>query len=509
MADDHAAQATLARLDTVIDDLLRGKDKLVNKYEVCGLLQSIKFEWKEKHVRGKRENDASNNTRQEEVERSPSQRKGSRGRRRARKALAEPQSTASTGSSSPEGRAAPVVSPPAVVDQTRGASAATPITLDEDEKAEKGNKPEERGWSVVARRANKIKPGNVRLVDQKTGGKRAVPKKVPAKLPRSSCVVRIEITQEYDWQERYNLTPAELISEIREVAGDEVANQIGSVRVYEGGNLKITPRKDAVDFQKGLEWMTDWIPSAMPSSLKWWEVIVHGVPQGESADQTQIWIREQNSEAFEDCLLGTNRWLKKANRPGERSGLRIKLSDPTKANELITDGVFLNHYHHRVSRFWEEGPHMGRGKSPYFEVPEGIETEYEVDRMDESDGSSSPSSLEQVLPALPQEGLAQIPAGLEGEGSARESSSDSESRKRPREPSPTGLDDTTKRGCQPTRGRPMGSINQPKFRFGAPKGSHPWAISKGRLNQADNSVESQPSSARGGVEQGRQYPSTQ
>ncbi len=298
-------------------------------------------------------------------------------------------------------------------------------------------------------------------------------------------MIRIEIMQEYDWQERFNLTPVELINEIREVAGDTVANQIGSVRVYEGGNLKITPRRDAVDFQKGLEWMTDWIPSAMPSSLKWWEVIVHGIPQGESADQTQIWIREQNSEAFEDCLLGSNRWLKKANRPGERSGLRIKLSDPRKANELITDGVFLNYYHHRVSRYWEEGPHKGKGKSPYFEVPEGLESEYEEDRMDESDSSSSPSSLEQVLPAPPQEEPVQKPADPEIKEPTRESSSDSESRKRPREPSPPGLDDTTKRGCQPRRGRPMGSVNQPKFRFGAPKGSHPWAISQGQLSQAE------------------------
>ena len=60
MANEHAA---LARLRNIINDLLRRQETQVNKFEVCGLLQSVKFEWKEGYILSKRENDAPNNTR--------------------------------------------------------------------------------------------------------------------------------------------------------------------------------------------------------------------------------------------------------------------------------------------------------------------------------------------------------------------------------------------------------------------------------------------------------------
>ena len=120
--------------------------------------------------------------------------------------------------------------------------------------------------------------------------------------------------------------------------------------IYEGGDLKITPRTEATGFQDYLGWITDWIPSAMPSSLKWWEVIVHGIPQGDSADQNQIWMLEQNGRALQNCLLGASHWIGKGNLPGRKAALRIKIGDAEKANDLITNGVFLNYNHHRVSR---------------------------------------------------------------------------------------------------------------------------------------------------------------
>ncbi len=114
-----ATQTGARELRRIVDTLYASPDDKISKYEVCGrLIQLIEAleGGNAKHVLPIRENDASNNTRQEEAERSPSQRKGSRGRKRARKALAKPQNAASTGSSSPEGRAAPVASPPAVID---------------------------------------------------------------------------------------------------------------------------------------------------------------------------------------------------------------------------------------------------------------------------------------------------------------------------------------------------------------------------------------------------------
>ena len=65
----------------------------------------------------------------------------------------------------------------------------------------------------------------------RTVGKKASAK-TPGKLPRGAGVVHIEITKEHDWQEKVGLSPRDLINEIREVAGDEVASQVGSARVY-------------------------------------------------------------------------------------------------------------------------------------------------------------------------------------------------------------------------------------------------------------------------------------
>ena len=80
-------------------------------------------------------------------------------------------------------------------------------------------------------------------------------------------------------------------------------------------------------------------------------MIVRKVPQGDSADKTLIHIFEQNKKALQDCLLGASHWLRKNNLPGRRSGLRIKIGDTEKANDLITNRVFLTYTHHSVNRY--------------------------------------------------------------------------------------------------------------------------------------------------------------
>ena len=161
----------------------------------------------------------------------------------------------------------------------------------------------------------------------------------------------------------------------------------------------------------------------------------------------------------------------------------------------------------RVSRYRKDGPSKGRVRSPYFRVPEV--TESEEDRMDESDDSSfqDPSTpdrdLQQEEPATSQDS----PEAGEAD---RGSSSESESRKRPRDPSPTGEEDTSKRGRPAARGRPIGAGNLPKFRFGTPQGESPFAIARGQQGAPSPLPSSQPGPAsRGRAEQGGQHPSTQ
>ena len=105
--------------------------------------------------------------------------------------------------------------------------------------------------------------------------------------------------------------------------------------------------------------MTDWIPSAVPGSLRWKEIVIHGIPQGKSADQILKQLCEQNDDAFQNCLLGACTWIGKGNQPGKRGALRIKLDNTRKANDLITNGIFLNYSHLKVSRFWKDGQNRG------------------------------------------------------------------------------------------------------------------------------------------------------
>jgi hypothetical protein len=319
------------------------------------------------------------------------------------------------------------------------------------------------------------------------GQKQAAARKAPAKRPRDAGVIRIEITREADWQEKVNLTPRELINEIREVAGDDVANQIGSIRVYQGGDIKITPVTEAVDFQRDLSWVTKWIPSTVPGSLKWKEVVVHGIPQGDSADQNLVWMYEQNGKALQNCLIGASQWIGKINQPGRRAALRIKIENAEKANGLITNGVFLNHVHHRVSRYWKRGPDRGREQGPYFSQPKEVESE--EDRMDESDGP------------LPQE--TQQPPPLEMGKASQTDSGEPETRKRQRDPSQSG------EGEAPKRGRPIGAISLNKFRFEKLKGKDPFTIAKGQPNPTGPELGSpQPAPTPVGTRaQGNQLPS--
>ena len=108
----------LALLQQVQHDLTNALGNKTSIYAAKGRLLEVEEVLKGEYVHGKRENDASKSTRQEVAAHSPSQRKGSRGRRRARRALAGLQITASTGSTSPdEGQKAPTISPPAVTRQ--------------------------------------------------------------------------------------------------------------------------------------------------------------------------------------------------------------------------------------------------------------------------------------------------------------------------------------------------------------------------------------------------------
>ena len=187
-------QAHAEALEQIVDALHNIPEDTISKWEVCGrlwkLIKSLKDE-NAKHVPQKRESDTSNWTRREGTSNPLDHRKGSRGRRRTRRASESPQHSSGSGRDSPNGKAEV---PPKT------------SSLERDQEPKKGGSNDEE-WTTVARRADKAKPGNVKL--NKTQGQRPkgegpprqrtpTPTSTSAKTRREAGVIRMDITREVD-----------------------------------------------------------------------------------------------------------------------------------------------------------------------------------------------------------------------------------------------------------------------------------------------------------------------
>ena len=253
-------------------------------------------------------------------------------------------------------------------------------------------------WATVSRKANKATPGNVSIASgslkkdkEGSGGKRGKATSPPPKEKRDTGVIKVEITRERDWRERKDLLPEELIQQVRLVAGDKVATGIGSMRVYEGGDTKITPRAWAL--QDDLSWITEWAPSAVPGGQKWKEIVIHGVLYKGLADEALERIYDENEEEMRDIVLGACTWLGRLGLQRTKTALKVRILDTVGANSLIRNGVFLNYYHLKVSRFWERGPGSQGARDHLFPSPTPDASEGES--MDEDhDLSQSPSPIQ-------------------------------------------------------------------------------------------------------------------
>ena len=468
MATQDSAQA----VQRIIDALYKLPEDRISKWEVCGRLGKLREELEEqKHVTcaSKRESDASNCTRQEGSDIPPNQRKGSRGRKKKRRGSKSSPASIEKDSTSPKSgpKEVQTTTPPVPTQETSGGK-------------EKKEPSTQGGWTTVARKADKAKPGNVNIRSTSPKIKKQTSPSArtttPSVAKREAGVIRAEITREDDWQNRVGATTQELIEQVREAIGGHIASQIGSIKVYEGGDLKITPRARATDLQKDLTWIDAWIPSAVPANLIWKEIVVHGVPYEGSADEVldQLWI--QNDDAIGDYRPGACKWLGKPEQPRRKAALRIKLSNAEEANDMIINGVFLDYAHLQVSRYWSDGPFRGRTRNQLFNLPERTETP--EDRMEEDDesfrDSQSPSPPPSVIPPS-QEATAPTQEVLEVLETSREprTSSESSGQKRLREPSPSGEREA------PKRGRPLGAIGRPKFRGEKLQGASPFAIAQG------------------------------
>ena len=439
-------------------------DTIVNKYEVCGRLEELIQSWEgEEHeaCTSRHESDASNNTRREESEDALRQRKGSGGKGKGFK------------------------SPPILIEKSLASPKSAP-------KKEDKKPSTQEGWTTVTCKANKAKPGDVVIGTSSPKVKKQPFQTTRATTPpatkRDAGVIRVEITREEDWQDKVGVTTQELIEQVREVVGDRVASQIGSIKVYEGGDLKITPRARATDLQRDLTWIDIWIPSAVPTTLKWKEIVVHGVPYEGSADEVldQLWI--QNDDAVGDYRPGACKWLGKPEQSRKKAALRIKLSSAKEANDLIVNGVFLDYAHLKVSRYWSDGSFRGRARSPLFSLSERAEvSEDRIEQDDESFRDSQPSSPSLSTGSPLQGTPVPIQEILEVPQTSRESSTSSESsgQKRMREPSPSGEREA------PKRGRPLGATNLPKFRLEKRQGESPFAIAKGQTQSGNQSLGTQ------------------
>lgn len=475
-----AFQQCARALRQVKQSLYNRADNTINKYEVCGRLDELIEAWeRERHeaCASRREGDASNDTRQGESDSAPSLRQSSRGGGRARKGSIGPQDSIEKGPASPKsGPKAVQASPPLIPTQkTSGGK-------------EKKGRSTQGGWATVTRKADRAKPGNVNIGSSSPGPKKQLSRTPRATTPptarRDAGVIRAEITREEDWQSRVNTTTQELIEQVKGVVGDQIASQIGSIKVYEGGDLKITPRARATGLQGDLTWIDAWIPSAVPAGLNWKEIVVHGVPYEGTADEVldQLWI--QNDDAIGDYRPGACKWLGKPEQPRRKAALRIRLSSAKEANDIIVNGVFLDYAHLKVSRYWSDGLARRRTRNPLFSLPEQAETP--EDQMEEDDDSfrdSQPSSPSPSTEPPSQGTPAPTQQILEVLETPRQPSTSSESsgQKRLREPSPSGERETTKRG------RPIGAVSLPKFRSERRQGASPFAIAKGQTQSKTQS----------------------
>ena len=263
---EHTTKA-LQQLTQLQEYLASKGNHTVSKYEVIGRL-AVAIQVLSEHTLTKHENDAQQKTRQTTAEATASAAKEKMSWADQARAQSERQKK-----KQPPLNANGAVLRPGPAGPTKEEEAD--ILVNEDD----------GGWATITRKANKAKPGNATLQEQRTKAPKA--KKLPVQQlpkPREEPPIRAVITKEADWIRRASLQPNELAQEIAQAAGAEIANLIASVRVYRGGDVKIRPKTTAQGtLARSDIWLKKWIDSTQ-FAAKTYPVVVQDLWTKGTAD---------------------------------------------------------------------------------------------------------------------------------------------------------------------------------------------------------------------------------
>ena len=373
MACVTGASQAFAMLRDYEDTVAGLASDVLNKFEVLGHLQLIARAWKGEHVRSGRESDASDGTRRQG---SPTS------------SLATG-SGAKIGSEQGAGRTTPqtgekkklvlTTARNALKSGEQGTASSAPTQEARAQPGQAGGAGrglEASTWAAKAQEGDKKRPGDVWIQVKRSngprtkGGPRVGPALGTANLPRGEGQIRAVIAKEVEWSRRADMRPEELMEEIRRAAGDGIANLIRAVRVYRGGDIKITPRVGArTTLVSHDTWLKKWIQSAEFRGVVY-PVVVHRLDARGTADETAERLQKENEGDIPQLGFQRAMWLKKTEGL-KWASLKVEVTSPKAANRMIINGVALDYRQSGVHRFKKYGG--ARGGNPLYSDPEDAE----------------------------------------------------------------------------------------------------------------------------------------
>jgi hypothetical protein len=422
-------------------------------------LNALKLDQAEEK-REKRETNALENTRQPETQATPETPSKGKSNRKKKKKKKEAKQTPT---------------PPKKITENSESQQTTSelgATKAHGGQAEPQRDPEqlelEKPWTTVASRANKANPGDVNLKHKSKEGSlpNATAKSTPSRksarsshsgTSRTGGVVRFRINKESEWTTKYGKSPEELVDEIAEAAGENIARLIVGIAVYRGGDVKIQPTPYARDTLKDLTWIRKWAPSAVPPK-KEYELLITRVPVTGTAEEVAEAIIKENYNHYFGQQLQISRatWKERNYTDLKTASLRITVPTMELADRLILNGVGIRRKFFRVRKFIkrfdperEYAPLFGRTGEGYTPPT--------------SDNDPRMSEEEVVF------------------------SSSSETTQNQDQPTKRKMPDNTLPARKTQRGRPPGALNKSKFESEPRQGENPFQITKRKTQEVANS----------------------
>jgi hypothetical protein len=253
------------------------------------------------------------------------------------------------------------------------------------------------------------------------------------------------------------MSTQDLLHEISQKAGKEIANLIWWIEVYRGGMVKVRARTGAGNRLEDDSWVKKWLPSATLPKKEFW-LLVSGVPVAGTAEQMAEILEKENRGQYFGLEISRSRWMGSTeNRTA--ATLLISVRSQALADRLILNSMRTGAKGGTVRKFQKN---YYRGKIPanpfYGRVGQGYSPTA-------SEAAAEPTDDEVVF------------------------SSASES--------PLPIENLKRKVLQPStqgrRGRPFGALNKSKFTNASSLGENPFCIASAQVTTEKNSCSSQES----------------